>query len=206
MQLLAIVLYNATGDRQVVEFTPGALNVVTGSPGTWKSALLDIVEFCLGRCTVTMPVGPITQTVAWYAVLLRLPGGGRAFVARPAARPGAASSQLAMLEIGADLEPLPFEDLETNADADSVRDQLGRAIGIEENATDPEPHSLRQPLEATSATRPCSASSARARSATAISSSIDRARREARSAVPSKTRCRTSSALSREIKLSSANF
>jgi len=148
MQLLAIILYNATGDRQVVEFTPGALNVVTGSPGTGKSALLDIVEFCLGRSTVTMPVGPITQTVAWYAVLLRLPGGGRAFVARPAARPGAASSQLAMLEIGADLEPLPFEDLETNADTDSVRDQLGRAIGIEENATEPEPHSLRQPLEA----------------------------------------------------------
>lgn len=148
MQLLAIVLYNATGDRQVAEFTPDALNVVTGSPGTGKSALLDIVEFCLGRSTVTMPVGPITQTVAWYAVLLRLPGGGRAFVARPAARPGAASSQLAMLEIGADLEALPFEDLETNADTDSVRDQLGRAIGIEENATEPEPHSLRQPLEA----------------------------------------------------------
>jgi hypothetical protein len=148
MQLLAIVLYNATGDRQVVEFKPGALNVVTGSPGTGKSALLDIVEFCLGRSTVTMPVGPITQTVAWYAVLLQLPGRGRAFVGRPAARPGAASSQLAMLEIGADLEPLPFEDLETNADADTIRDQLGRAIGIEENATEPEPQSLRQPLEA----------------------------------------------------------
>lgn len=100
MQLLAIVLYNATGDRQVVEFKPGTLNVVTGSPGTGKSALLDIVEFCLGRSTVTMPVGPITHTVAWYAVLLQLPGGGRAFVGRPAARPGAASSQLAMLENG----------------------------------------------------------------------------------------------------------
>src|SRR6185437_14751885 len=103
MQILAIVLYTAAGDRQVVEFPPGGLNVVTGSPGSGKSALLDIVEFCLGRSTVTMPVGPITQTVAWYAVLLLLPGGGRAFVARPAARPGATSSQLAMLEIGAGL-------------------------------------------------------------------------------------------------------
>jgi hypothetical protein len=147
MQLLAIVLYNAAGDRRVVEFKPGALNVVTGSPGTGKSALLDIVEFCLGRSRITMPVGPITQAVAWYAVLLQLPGG-RAFVARPAGRPGAASSQLAMLEIGTDLGPLPFEDLETNADADSVRDQLGRAIGIGENAAEPELGSLRQPLEA----------------------------------------------------------
>jgi hypothetical protein len=147
MQLLAIILYNAAGERRVVEFKPGALNVVTGSPGTGKSALLDIVEFCLGRSTITMPVGPITQTVAWYAVLLQLPGG-RAFVARRAAQPGAASSQLAMLEIGADLEPLPLEDLENNADADSVRDQLSRAIGIGENAAEPEPGSFRQPLEA----------------------------------------------------------
>jgi len=109
--------------------------------------LLDIVEFCLGRSTVIMPVGPITRTVAWYALLLQLPGG-RAFVARPAAREGAASSSRAMLEIGADLEALPFDSLEVNADADSVREQLGRAIGIGENATEREPHSLRAPLEA----------------------------------------------------------
>lgn len=147
MQLLAIILYNAEGDRRIVEFRPGALNVVTGVSATGKSALLDIVEFCLGRSTITMPVGPITQTVAWYAVLLQLPGG-RAFVARPAAQPGAASSQRAMLEIGAELEALPFEDLEINADADTVRDQLGRAIGIGENASEPEAQSLRQPLEA----------------------------------------------------------
>src|SRR6266849_1976505 len=107
MQLLAIVLYSIWGDRRTVTFVTGALNVVTGQSKTGKSALLDIAEFCLGRSTSTMPVGPITQTVAWYAVLLQLPGV-RAFVARPAAQPGAASSQLAMLEIGADLEPLPF--------------------------------------------------------------------------------------------------
>jgi len=94
-----------------------------------------------------MPVGPITQTVAWYALLLQLPAG-RAFVARPAGRHGAASSQRAMLEIGSDIEALPFGSLEVNADADSVREQLGRAIGIGENATEPEPRSLRAPLEA----------------------------------------------------------
>jgi hypothetical protein len=147
MQLLAIILYNAAGDQRVIAFKTGALNVVTGDPGTGKSALLDIVEFCLGRSTVIMPVGPITRTVAWYALLLQLPGG-RAFVARPAAREGAASSSRAMLEIGADLEALPFDSLEVNADADSVREQLGRAIGIGENATEREPHSLRAPLEA----------------------------------------------------------
>jgi hypothetical protein len=148
MQILAIVLYNAAGDQRVVDFKPGALNIVTGNPKTGKSALLDIIEYCLGRSTVTMPVGPITKTVAWYGLLVQLTGG-RAFIARPAPRPGAASSSRAMLEIGgADLGPLPFDRLEANSDADTVRDDLGRAIGIGENATEPEPTSLRPGLEA----------------------------------------------------------
>jgi len=148
MQILAIVLYNAAGDQRVVEFKPGKLNIVTGNPASGKSALLDIVDFCLGRSTVTMPVGPITKTVVWYGLLIQL-SGGRAFVARPAPRPGAASSSRAMLEIGgADLGPLPFERLEANSDADTVRDDLGRAIGIGENAAEPGPNSLRPGLEA----------------------------------------------------------
>lgn len=133
MQLLAVILYNEAGDKRVIDFETGALNVVTGVSATGKSALLDIVEFCLGRSTVVMPVGPITQTVAWYALIVEH-DETRVFVARPAPRAGAASTQRAMIEVGADLEPLPFERLEVNADAASVRDQLGRLIGIDENA------------------------------------------------------------------------
>src|SRR5215216_5494323 len=132
MQLLAIALYNAAGDRQVIRFVPGELNVITGISKTGKSALLDIFEFCLGRSTITMPVGPLSDTVAWYGVLLQL-GGGRAFVGRPAGRPGAASSSRAMLELGAGLDVPAFDVLEVNADAATVREQLGRLIGIDEN-------------------------------------------------------------------------
>lgn len=96
-----------------------------------------------------MPVGPITQTVSWYAVLLEL-AGGRAFIARPAPRPGAASTSRAMLELGATLDPLPFDRLEVNSDADTVREQLGWAIGIGENLTEPPAHAFRQPFANTS--------------------------------------------------------
>ncbi|MGY4898648.1 DUF3732 domain-containing protein [Micromonospora aurantiaca (nom. illeg.)] len=147
MNLLAIVLYNRAGDRRVVDFRPGELNIVTGWSATGKSALLDITEFCLGRDTVTMPVGPITNTVSWYAVLVQLPTT-RAFVARPAPRTGRASTQQAMLEFGADLQPLDYADLTVNVDSDTVRQQLGRLIGIGENLHLPEPGALRAPLEA----------------------------------------------------------
>lgn len=147
MQLLAIILYSKTGDRQVLEFTPGALNVVTGESKTGKSALLEIVESCLGRDTLQMPVGPITSTVSWYAALFQL-DSGRAFVARPAPKAGKSSTQQAMLAFGADLEPLDFEQLEVNSDTNTVREQLGRRIGIEENLHEPPAGSGRQALEA----------------------------------------------------------
>ncbi|WP_027930090.1 DUF3732 domain-containing protein [Amycolatopsis thermoflava] len=148
MQINEIVLYNATGEKRSVEFTLGELNIVTGDSKTGKSALLDIVEYCLGRDTLQMPVGPITRTVVWYATLFELGDGGRAFVARPAPQPGRASTQRAMLEFGADLSAPEFADLAVNADSRSVREQLGRRIGIEENSHQPPPGSSRPALEA----------------------------------------------------------
>jgi hypothetical protein len=148
MQLLSLAVYNAAGQRREVRFIPGQLNIVTGASATGKSALLEMVEYCLGRDTIMMPVGPITATVTWYAALFLLPDGGRAFVARPAPQQGRASTQRAMLELGAELELLAASSLAVNIDTDALREQLGRRIGIEENQHEPPAGSLRAPLEA----------------------------------------------------------
>lgn len=147
MQLLAIVLYHADGRTRRLNFEPGALNIVTGESHTGKSALLTIVEYCLGRSTMLVPVGPISDTVAWYGVLWQL-DDGRAFVARPAPAAGKASTSVAMLEFGADIDAPPLEALNANIDSRALREQLGRRIGIEENVTEPPSGSLRHPLEA----------------------------------------------------------
>ncbi|MEU7628624.1 DUF3732 domain-containing protein [Nocardia sp. NPDC049220] len=147
MQLLTIVLYNASGARRTLEFKPGSLNIVTGESKTGKSALLDIVEYCLGRDSLQMSIGPITKTVTWYAALFDL-AGGRAFVARPAPRVGKSSTQLAMLRFGNDLEPLDFHELEADMDSNAIREQLGRRIGIEENLHQPPIGSARNAVEA----------------------------------------------------------
>ncbi|WP_406293018.1 DUF3732 domain-containing protein [Embleya sp. NBC_00888] len=147
MQLLAIILYSTTGAQRVLEFKPGSLNVVTGESKTGKSALLDILEYCLGRDSLQMPIGPITRTVAWYAAVLDL-NGGQAFVARPAPLPGKSSTQRAMLRFGSNLAPLPYTELEANLDSDAVREQLGRRIGIEENLHEPPAGSARHNVEA----------------------------------------------------------
>jgi Protein of unknown function (DUF3732) len=147
VQLLLVILYHADGRTRPVEFTPGELNIVTGESRTGKGALLTIVDYCLGRDSMQVPAGPITDTVAWYATLWQLESG-QVFIARPAPAPGRATTQQAMLEFGSDLQPPALRDLRVNTDSRTLRTQIGRRIGIEENITDPDPRAGRQPLEA----------------------------------------------------------
>ena len=147
MQLLSLILYHADGRTRLVDFRPGQLNIVTGESRTGKGALLTIVDYCLGRDSMQIPAGPITDTVAWYATLWQLESG-QVFVARPAPAEGRATTQQAMLEFGADLQPPACRELRVNTDSRTLRTQIGRRIGIEENITDPGPWAGRQPLEA----------------------------------------------------------
>ena len=153
MQLLALALYARDGRRRDVRFAPGQLNIITGESKTGKSALLTITEFCLGRDQYLIPAGPIADRTAWYASLWQLsddPAGPRAFVARPAPKPGRGSTQRAMLEFGGPaLELLDRDQLIENADSDAIRRQLGRRIGIEENVVESRGPGMNQaPFEA----------------------------------------------------------
>jgi len=147
VQLLSITLYNHDGRTRTVEFLPGQLNIVTGESRTGKGALLTIADYCLGRDSMQIPTGPITDTVAWYATTWQMENG-QAFAARPAPSRGKATTQQAMLEFGSDLQAPPLHALRVNADSRVLRTEIGRRIGIEENVTDPDPRTGRQPLEA----------------------------------------------------------
>ena len=81
-QLSKIVLY-PHGDREprVLSFKTNALNIITGDSGTGKSAIIDIVDYCLASSECRVAEGVIRSKVAWYAVEL-LVGESRLFVAR----------------------------------------------------------------------------------------------------------------------------
>lgn len=147
MQIRSIILYSKSGEKRVLDFRLGELNIVTGTSQTGKSALLDIVDFCLGRDEATLPISPIFNTVAWYAVILQLPDT-RVLAARPAPRPGAKSVTNGMLEVGNDLEIPELPDLRVNTDSTQLRQQLGRRIGIGDTRSEPAPGSLLSPLSA----------------------------------------------------------
>jgi hypothetical protein len=55
---------------KVVEFEPGKANVISGASQTGKSALIPIVDYCLGSQRCAIPVGTIREACSWFGVLV----------------------------------------------------------------------------------------------------------------------------------------
>jgi hypothetical protein len=148
MQILAIVLYHRDGERvHELEFAPGALNVVTGVSDTGKSAVVEIVDYCLGRGSHGVYRGPELDTIGWYGLRLRF-AGQPVFVARERPAPGQSSSDRAMLLIGKPDAPPPHEVVQ-NTNIRTVTEQLGSLLGIGDNLQPAPEGSTREPVVAT---------------------------------------------------------
>jgi hypothetical protein len=128
MRIESIGIYNAEGDRRLITFHTG-LNIVTGWSGTGKSSLLDIAEFCLGRTQPTYPEGALTDAVSWFSLTV-VHEGTRVFIARPAPPRGQKTTHQAMIRVGVGGNEVDGSELEVNADASTVREQLTRLVGI----------------------------------------------------------------------------
>ena len=134
MKIKSIHIYSNDGRRRDVVFHDG-LNVITGRSSTGKSALSDIIEYCMGRSTFNVPEGVIRDRVIWFAVIYRF-NGEEVLVAKPAPVPGAQSLSMAMVRRGAVVEAPAYSDLAVNDSDDGVVALLSHLLGIPENTTD----------------------------------------------------------------------
>ncbi|RWX43293.1 AAA domain-containing protein [Candidatus Electrothrix aarhusensis] len=66
-----IVLFSSTGAMRDVPLSDG-LNIVTGDSKTGKSALIEIVDYCLFSSRSTIPVGKITEFTELFCIILQL--------------------------------------------------------------------------------------------------------------------------------------
>ncbi|MGL5828186.1 MAG: DUF3732 domain-containing protein, partial [Angustibacter sp.] len=147
MQLVALGVYGLNYERRDVEFRTGALNILTGKSKTGKSAILDIAEYCLGRDTVTIPTGIISDNARWYYLLVQF-ASGRVLICRP--NPESASTKQAMVQTGGmELAAPGYEELMVNADTDVIRDTLTERLGVETLRVESEPGSLRAAFDVT---------------------------------------------------------
>jgi hypothetical protein len=90
-QILDIVLYGFNGERRILALHPGQLNIITGASKTGKTALIEILDYCLGSDECKIPEGIIRSAVEWVGVRLQVTGG-QVFVGRKLPKRGEASS------------------------------------------------------------------------------------------------------------------
>jgi hypothetical protein len=135
MKIRSIHIYSHDGRRRDLQFKVDGLNVITGRSSTGKSALSEIIEYCMGRSTCNVPEGVIREKVAWFAVLYEFPKE-QVLIAKPTPTEGGASCSTAMQRRGAKLAAPEFKDLAVNTDDDAVVTLLSRLLGIPENRTD----------------------------------------------------------------------
>lgn len=135
MKILSIILYSHNGSKRVLPFNPEGLNIITGRSSTGKSALSDIVEYCMGRSTFNIPEGVIRDKVSWYGVIYQFTGE-QVLIAKPAPSSGHSSCSIVMVRRGAALVAPEFSELKVNSDDDTVVSLLSNLLGIPENVTD----------------------------------------------------------------------
>lgn len=66
-----IILLNNRGEKRNITFQDG-LNIVTGDSKTGKSALIEILDYCLFSSRSTIPVGVITKFTDLYITVFKL--------------------------------------------------------------------------------------------------------------------------------------
>ncbi|MDX1090752.1 DUF3732 domain-containing protein [Sinorhizobium medicae] len=147
MKIKSIHIYSDDGRRRDVNFHDG-LNVITGRSSTGKSALSEIIEYCMGGSDFKIPEGVIRDRVTWYAVIYRF-DGEEVLIAKPAPSPTAQSASAAMVRRGAAVEPPAHSELNVNDNDDGVIALLSDLVGIPENMTEVPIDNSRESFDAT---------------------------------------------------------
>lgn len=146
-QILDIVLYAEGHAPRVLSLRPGELNIITGDSMTGKTALVDIVDYCLGSKSCHVSSGVIRQSVDWYALRL-VHHETRHFIARKAPAPGRTTTTDAYYATGVQLEIPSFEELSATTNIQSIMDRLEQVTGIGVNLHLPTEGQTRLPLQA----------------------------------------------------------
>ena len=129
IQILEIVLYSHDGRLRKLELNAGAVNVITGASKTGKSALIDIVDYCLGSGTCRIPDGILRNSVSWFGLRLKL-AEGEAFVARKCPRRTSDSSEECYLVVGGSVETPDCSSIHQNTNSAGLVATASGWVGI----------------------------------------------------------------------------
>ncbi len=145
LQIHDIVLYSHKGEKRVLQLKPGNLNIITGGSKTGKTALIEIIDYCMGSESCNVPEGVIRRTVAWLGLRLQLVEG-QLFVARKLPGPGGNALSEVYYAIQKQVDIPEYTELKQTTNPETLISLLSKHVGIGENSFEPPSGQTRRPL------------------------------------------------------------
>lgn len=136
LQLRKLILWPKRDlEKRVVEFRPGAVNIISGASKTGKSAVIPIVDYCLASGKCAIPVGVIRDACSWFGVVIETAEGQKLLARR---EPGDQRQTSDMFILEADEIAIPDRIEQRNSNTDIAKDTLDRVAGLSQLGFDPD--------------------------------------------------------------------
>jgi hypothetical protein len=128
-QIIKIVLWprNSSFPPREVSIRPEALNVISGASRTGKSAIIPIIDYCLGAERCAIPVETIRDACSWFGLVVETEDGQKLFARR---EPGGQKTTGDMFAAEGDTVEVPRGSPIKNTTADAVKARLDELSGL----------------------------------------------------------------------------
>jgi hypothetical protein len=129
LQIKHLVLWprNQTLKPRIINFHLGNVNVISGGSKTGKSAIIPIIDYCMGSDKCSIPVGTIRDYCEWFGVVVQTEAGEKLLARR---EPGGQKSTGEMFLQEAPLIAIPDRIDAKNTTVDSVKRNLDDLAGL----------------------------------------------------------------------------
>ncbi|VVP12393.1 hypothetical protein PS900_03411 [Pseudomonas fluorescens] len=128
LQIHKIILWPKNGGKyRDLDFAPGKVNIISGSSKAGKSAVIPIIDYCLGSERCAIPVGTIRKTCAWFGILVDTDEGQK-LLAR--AEPGNQRSTDDMFIVEGQYIEIPETIDSKNTNRENIKEILNRLSGL----------------------------------------------------------------------------
>ena len=147
MQIKELVIYGRDGQIRKLPFELGKMNIITGKSKSGKSAVGDIIDYCLGGNSCNIADGVVRENALWYGLLLQF-DNERIFIARKNPELGQQTTNVCYFDIGENIETPNELNFEQNETIDGIEEILTKRLNISENMNFPPEGQTRSPLSA----------------------------------------------------------
>jgi len=126
-----LVLWLDNNEKRELLFKPNKVNVITGGSNTGKSAILQIIDYCLFASTSKISESIINENVLWYGINIRI-NDKNYTICRKCLQKGIVSQEYYFSSSG-ETPDMPT----VNSDEKTIKSLLETEFGIDHNVTIP---------------------------------------------------------------------